>query len=79
MSIAHYSLVLNVIATQLGKNSWNNKINGVAVTESSSYFMLSSALQRWKKNKKRKKRKERKRNWRERSAGENEMRKGGGR
>lgn len=41
MSIAHYSPVLNVIAAQLWMNSWNNKIHGVAVTGSCSYFMLA--------------------------------------
>lgn len=51
MSIAHYSPVLNVIAAQLGTNSWNNKIHWVAVTESSSYFMLPPALQKWKEKK----------------------------
>lgn len=55
MSIAHYSQVLNVIAAHLGMNSWNNKIHWVAVTVSSSYFMLPPALQNEGKKKKREK------------------------
>lgn len=39
MSIAHYSPVLNVIAAQLGMNSWNNKRHGLAVPGSCSHLM----------------------------------------
>lgn len=72
MSIAHYSPVLNVIAAQLGTNSWNNKIRWVAVTESSSYFMLPPCPAKWKK----KKGGQKKEKWSERSGEENGVSKG---